>query len=112
MFNGLIAVTILLNHEGALELSPRVLARGVPGTENSGFEGLASQQTDEDIRALPRGKRNDDDAIDNAVRRTVRRLLKPLTFGRPPIEVDIIRMPSHMTGATKRGKGHQQTVKA
>lgn len=97
MLNGLIAVTIILNDKGVLELPPRVLLRGVPGTEGSDFEAAVCQQMEEDIRALPSSKRGDVDAIDNAVRRAARRLLKPLTFGRPPIEVDVIRMPANTT---------------
>ena len=92
MFNGLIAVTIVLNSNGLIETQPRILVRGVPGTEDTNFESDATSQLDQELRALPRARRADDDAIDDLVRRTVRRLLKPLTYGRPPIEVDIIRL--------------------
>ena len=92
MFNGLIAVTIVLNSNGLIETQPRILVRGVPGTEDANFESDATSQLDRELRALPHTRRADDDAIDDLVRRTVRRLLKPLTYGRPPIEVDIIRL--------------------
>lgn len=110
MFNGLIAVTVLLDAAGAVKMPPRVLVRGVPGTESSNFATDTVQRIDKDLRDLSRGQRRDDDVIDNIVRRIVRRLLKPLTYGRPPIEVDIIRLPANMTGDDQRGPRLQEPV--
>ena len=112
MLNGLIAITIVLNDKGFLELPPRVLVRGVPGTEGSDFEAAVCQQMEEDIRAIPRGKQGDVATIENAVRRAARRLLKPLTFGRPPIEVDVIRLLANTTENSAPALGRQKIVKA
>ena len=112
MFNGLIAVTVLLDAAGALEMPPRLLVRGVPGTEGSNFAADAILEIDKELRGLSRGQCRDDDAIDNTVRRTLRRLLKPLTYGRPPIEVDIIRLPTHVTGDDQRSSRLQEPVDA
>ena len=96
-FNGFVAVTVVLNAGALVAARPRVLARGVPGTEGSDFESRAVSRLDRELRALPRVRRSDDAVIDDLARRTLRRLLKPLTAARPPIDVDIVRLEAHMT---------------
>ena len=96
--NGFVAVTVVLDAGARVATPPRVLARGVPGTEGSGFESKAAGRLDRELRALPRGRRADDGAVDDLTRRTLRRLLKPLAAARPPIDVDVVRLETHMTG--------------
>ena len=94
-FNGFVAVTVVLDAGARAAARPRVLARGVPGTEGSDFESRAVARLDRELRALPRARRADDAAIDDLARRTLRRLLRPLTAARPPIDVDVVRLEAH-----------------
>ena len=112
MFNGLVAVTIVLDAKGLPMVPPRVLARGVPGTEATGFETDMARELDATLQALPLRRRQDDEVIDDTVRRTMRRALKSLTNGRPPIEVDILRLPDAMTRVAEDDPSKHQPVEA
>ncbi len=98
MLNGFVAVTVILNGKGLSATRPRILARGVPGTEDSDFARDAAARLDWELRALLPTRRADDHAIDGLARRTIRRLLKPLTGARPLIEVDVVRLEDGMNG--------------
>jgi ribonuclease J len=106
MFNGLVTVVMIVGADGGLPVAPRVFVRGVPGCEDdAALESELIDALDELVDVTPRPRIRRDDQLEDAVRRVVRRVLKSVSDRRPPIEVDIVRLPGSAVTLAASGSG-------
>ncbi len=93
MQNGFVIITFIFDMDGNPLVAPRVLIKGVPGTHEFELSERLEVMLHDAICGLPKRYKIDDNAIENMARRTVRQALKECHSGRPPIELDIVRLP-------------------
>jgi len=104
-FSGVIVVTLAVGRQLDLLSHPRVLALGVPeedeeeegsGPRNRATEDRLAAVLADDVDAafedLPNRQRADDPAVEEAVRRAVRAVVRPAWGKRPLIHVEILRI--------------------
>ena len=93
-YAGAITVSIALNEKGTLASPSIVSLIGAPlaTDEEEDVQGALEDAIDVAIEELPKGKRKDDEAIENAARRAVRSLINALWGKRPPVAVLIHRI--------------------
>ena len=90
---GLIVVSVGIDAKGKLTGAPMTLLKGVPKEDNDGDElaPLVERAVEEVIDGLPKPKRADDRAVENAVRRAIRSELMPRWGKRSDIIVQVVR---------------------
>jgi ribonuclease J len=89
-FNGAAMATIVLDREGKLAARPHVSVQGLADAE-----GLSEQLTTkaaEAVEGMARAKRRDDEAVREAVRIAVRRVIRSRHGKRPVTEVHVVRL--------------------
>jgi ribonuclease J len=89
-FNGAAMATIVLDRDGRLAAPPRVSVQGL-----ANGEGLSEQLTTkaaEAVEGMARTKRRDDEAVREAVRIAVRRVIRARHGKRPMTEVHVVRL--------------------
>lgn len=93
-FAGCVTVSVVLNRKGKLESPSAVALVGAPlETEADEDVQLTLEEAiDSAIEDMPRGKKDDDDAVEEMIRRVIRRNLKRLWGKRPPIAVLLHRV--------------------
>jgi ribonuclease J len=93
MFNGAVAVTLVLDERGALDGEPEISTVGLyePEEEDEEFEGLASA-IEHEVRRLGKRERKDDEAVEEAARLAVRRAVNRLLGKKPLVMVHVIRL--------------------
>ncbi|MEL7489706.1 MAG: ribonuclease J [Pseudomonadota bacterium] len=93
-YAGCVTVSCVLTENGKLASPSAVALIGAPlETETEDDVQLALEEAiDEAVEDLPRAKRQDDDAVENAIRRAVRQQLGRLWGKRPPIAVLLHRV--------------------
>lgn len=104
-FSGVIVVTLAVGRGLDLLAHPRVLALGVPeegeGEEGSGPRNRATEDRlaavladdiDATFETMSKRQRSDDVAVEEAVRRAVRAVVRPAWGKRPLIHVEILRL--------------------
>jgi ribonuclease J len=89
IFNGAVAVFLVLDDAGNLISPPSVVLRGLH-VENLGE--AAAKAVAERIADLPRPRRRDDKEVELAVRQALRGELRRRTSQRPSIDVEIVRL--------------------
>jgi len=95
-FAGHVVALIVLDHKGRLAADPRVTAQGLP----QGIEGEIDDKLIDDmeeelvlaIDAMPKPQAKDDDAVEEQVRRSIRKVLKEAWGKKPTISVEIVRL--------------------
>jgi ribonuclease J len=95
-FNGALVVTVIFDAGGVLLDDPRVVALGVPdelAERDETIEGDLSIRIDESLDAIGRNGCMDDGTVEETIRKTIRRVMRHEWGKRPPIEVDIVRLP-------------------
>ena len=93
-YAGAVTVSVALNEKGGLAAPSMVALIGAPletDSEND-VQATLEEAIDEGVEDMPRGKRQDDDAVENVIRRAVRSQLNAIWGKRPPIAVLIHRV--------------------
>lgn len=93
LFNGAAAVTVVLDKAGKLRAEPQVTLHGVAaGPDGDELALDAADAVAEAVRGLAAGHRRDDDAVREAARRAVRRLVRSEHGKRPVTDVHVVRV--------------------
>lgn len=93
LFNGAAAVTLVLDKTGKLQAEPLVSFHGV--TQGDGaldLEAAAANAVREALRGLSPADRRDDEAVREAARRMVRRVVRAEHGKRPVTDVHVVRV--------------------
>jgi ribonuclease J len=94
-WNGAVVVTVVATAGGALATPVRAVLQAVPDDEAPGvLPARVNAALDDAFARLPRGALKNDDLATEVARRAVRHVLLPQSGKRPPIEVQIIRLPA------------------
>jgi ribonuclease J len=97
MFNGIAFVVVVLDDRQQSLMSPRVTIRGVldhvDALAEAKLHDNSVEAAEQGLAGLPAGRRDDDEAIFDAVSQAVRRVLKQASKGRrPAVEVEVVRL--------------------
>jgi ribonuclease J len=92
MFNGVVAVTLVLDERGAPDGEPEISTIGLyePEEEDADFEELESA-VNHAVQRLGKRERKDDAAVEEAVRLGLRRTVNRLLGKKPMVMVHVIR---------------------
>ncbi|MGF1591952.1 MAG: ribonuclease J [Kiloniellaceae bacterium] len=92
MFNGAVAVSLVLDERGALDGEPEISTVGLyePEEEDENFDELASA-VEQAVRRLGKRERKDDEAVEEAARLAIRRIVNRLLGKKPMVMVHVIR---------------------
>ena len=93
LHNGMASVTVVADAKGALKADPKVSLVGVAGEEDA--EDLALDVADavrDSLHALSASERRRDEAVEESVRRTARRVLRTELGKRPVVDVHVVRL--------------------
>jgi ribonuclease J len=91
--NGAAVVTLVLDRDGRLAADPRVALLGIEDAEDQAdSEAEVADEVRSAIGSLPRAQRNDDTAIAEAARVTVRRTIRSWHGKKPVTEVHLVRL--------------------
>nr|MBP7651743.1 ribonuclease J [Phenylobacterium sp.] len=94
-FNGMLAVSVALDPRGKIVSGPQVRALGLPAEEDYPMEDMMDDLADEAERALDRLKgaeRDDDEAIEKAISRAVKKASQRVWGRRPVVETTVLRI--------------------
>ncbi len=94
-YNGMIAVSVVLDGRGKLVSGPQVRALGLPADEDDPLEDLLDDLAEEAEQALGRLKgeqRELDDEIETAISRAVKRASQRIWGRRPVVETTVLRI--------------------
>jgi ribonuclease J len=89
--NGLITASLVVDLDGNLMAVPRVALIGVADPMGTLAAGCV-EALENGLAALRAGRRVLDHAVEEAARAAVRRVLKPVTRKRPPIQIHLTRL--------------------
>jgi len=94
-FNGMLAVAVALDGKGRIVSGPQIRALGLPGDEEDELEDLLDDLADEAERALKKlssEQRNDDDEVETALSRAVKKAAYRIWERRPVVETTVLRL--------------------
>lgn len=82
---GVVTISVVLDSKGDLATEPLAALVGIPDTDNRGedFEDIVLDAVEEVFRSLPRPRRKDPDAVEDAVSRAVRAAVDQI-WGKKP----------------------------
>jgi ribonuclease J len=89
-FNGAAMATIVLNRDGKLAAAPHVSVQGLANSD--GLSEQLSTKAAEAVKGMSRANRRDDEAVREAVRIAVRRVIRARHGKRPLTEVHVVRL--------------------
>ena len=89
--NGLITASLVIDFDGNLVAAPRVALIGVADPTGTLAAGCV-EALENGLAALRAARRVLDHAVEEAARAAVRRVLKPVTRKRPPIQIHLTRL--------------------
>jgi len=93
--SGMLAVSVVLDSRGRIVSGPQVRSIGLPGDEDTPLEDALDQleQAVEDtVRRLGSDERDDDDAVEQAISRTLKRASHRIWQRRPIVEATVLRV--------------------
>ena len=93
--NGLLHVSVALDAKGRIASGPEVRAIGLPGDDRSPLSDMLDDLCDvaEDaLKGLGREDRDDDDAVENAISRALKRASHRMWQRRPIVETTVLRV--------------------
>jgi ribonuclease J len=96
-FNGAAMATIVLYRDGKLAARPHVSVQGLADAE--GLSEQLSTKAAEAVEGMARAKRRDDEAVREAVRVAVRRVIRARHGKRPATQVHVVRLDNDAAGA-------------
>ncbi len=94
-YNGAVTIAMTLDARGRIVAGPEARARGIPEEEDYDAQAFLTDVADEAsdaLAALPRGKRDEEAAIEKAVVRAVKGLATEVYHKRPLVDVIILRV--------------------
>jgi len=94
-FNGVLAVSIVLDERGRIVSGPQVRALGLPTEDEEHLDDVLNELADEAEGALKRLKGNDlelDDNIETAISRAVKKASQRIWGRRPVVETTVLRI--------------------
>jgi ribonuclease J len=94
-FNGVLAVSVVLDGRGKIVSGPQVRALGLPGDADNPLEDALDDLADEAERALGRLSGDDreiDEAVENALSRAVKKASQRIWGRRPVVETTVLRV--------------------
>jgi ribonuclease J len=93
--SGVLVVSVVMNAKGQIVSGPQVRGIGLPGDENTPLEDALDQLEDaaEDaVKRLSAKERADDDTIEQAISRTLKRASHRIWQRRPIVEATVLRV--------------------
>jgi ribonuclease J len=93
--SGMLAVSVVLDGRGRIVSGPQVRSIGLPGDDNTPLEDALDQleQAVEDtVKRLGSDERDDDDAVEQAISRTLKRASHRIWQRRPIVEATVLRV--------------------
>ncbi|MEL6359578.1 MAG: ribonuclease J [Pseudomonadota bacterium] len=92
-YAGLLSVAVVLDSQCSIAAPIQVFGEGVPRETDDGedFMALLEEAAEDALERLSRGKRDDDQTVENTVRRTVRTLMNEIWGKRPQVLVQLLR---------------------
>ena len=93
--SGMLAVSIVLDGRGRIVSGPQVRSIGLPGDENTPLEDALDQleQAVEDtVQRMGSDQRDDDDAVEAAISRTLKKASHRIWQRRPIVEATVLRV--------------------
>jgi ribonuclease J len=105
MHNGLIGITIILEPNGDLVTEPRVHAHGIDWEQDTTADERVEQTLAAALEELSDKAIRDDRSVEQQVRRTINRIVRPATGKKPLVNVDIIRLTGVYENAGDVGIG-------
>ena len=91
LWNGSVSVSIVLNHNGALLMSPSIQQTGLMDDDRGDdFLAMAALRIEDNLASLTKSA-NKDDAVKQLVISAIRSVAKSMVKRRPNVEVHIIR---------------------
>jgi len=94
-FNGMLSVAVAMDAKGRILSGPQVRAIGLPGDEEDDLEDLLDDLADEAEAALKKlssQQRNDDDEVETALSRAVKKAAYRIWERRPVVETTVLRI--------------------
>jgi ribonuclease J len=94
-YNGILTVSIALDERGRIVSGPQVRGIGLPGDEEYPLEDALddlAEEAEEAIKRLKGEERGDDDAVEAAVKRMVKKAGQRIWDRRPVVEVTVLRV--------------------
>ncbi len=94
-YNGMLTIAIALDRKGRLVSGPQVRVIGLPGDEDYSLDDAADDLADEAEAAFKRLKaedRDDDDAVETALSRAVKKAAFRIWERRPVVETTVLRI--------------------
>ncbi len=93
---GMVHVTLIFDKRGELLEAPVLLTMGLPNQlaeRDETIDGDLADRVEEAVESLSDKQVRDDGLVEETARRSIRRMLKATWGKRPPVEVDIVRLP-------------------
>src|SRR4051812_20725394 len=94
-FNGVVAVSVVLDAKGKVASGPQVRALGLPTDEDYPLEDVLDDLADEAEQALARlkgGDRDSDETVESAMSRAVKKASQRIWGRRPVVETTVLRI--------------------
>ncbi|WP_411288804.1 ribonuclease J [Phenylobacterium sp.] len=94
-FNGVIAVSVVLDGRGQIVSGPQVRTLGLPNDADNSVDDVLDDLADEAEEAVKRMKganRDDDEAIETAISRSIKKASQRIWGRRPVVETTVLRI--------------------
>jgi ribonuclease J len=94
-YNGILAVSVALDAKGRIVSGPQVRGIGLPGDEDYSLDDALDDLADEAEAALKKLKgeeRDDDEAVEAAIKRVLKKASQRVWDRRPVVEVTVLRV--------------------
>jgi ribonuclease J len=94
-FNGVVAVSVVMDGRNKIVSGPQVRALGLPAADDNALDDVLDELADEAERALERLKgqdRDDDDAVETTMSRAVKKASQRIWGRRPVVETTVLRI--------------------
>jgi len=94
-FNGVVAVSVVMDGRNKIVSGPQVRALGLPSVDENALDDLLDDLADEAEKAIERLKgpdRDDDESVETAISRAVKKASQRIWGRRPVVETTVLRV--------------------
>jgi len=94
-FNGVVAVSVVLDRKGKIASGPQVRALGLPTDEDYPLDDVLddlAEEAEEALNRLGREDRDDDERVETALSRAVKKASQRIWGRRPVVETTVLRL--------------------